>query len=133
MTRCVLKVEETRRLIREALEKAGGRSKRPASFDPDAMKRARASIVRAIPSWVGRFGVLAGKNGYAVWCEPASSPGEFFPSQMVMDVPPGRYMIEIFDAAASTWVSRESAEGGLLVFGLTFTGHPVLVRIRFRF
>ncbi len=49
---------------------------------------------------------------------------------MVIDVPAGRYLVETLDAAASTWISRESAEGGPLVAGLPFTGNPVMVWIR---
>jgi hypothetical protein len=49
---------------------------------------------------------------------------------MSLDVPPGRYMVEILDAATLNWVSRESAEGALLVAGLPYTGNPVLAWIR---
>jgi hypothetical protein len=85
-----------------------------------------------LPAWVGRFGFLTGPNEFGLWCEPLPAAEEIFPSQLIVDVPPGRYMIEILDAVTSCWVSRESAEGGPLVAGLPFTGNPVFVRIRLK-
>ena len=49
---------------------------------------------------------------------------------MVIDVPCGRYLVETLDTVTSTWISRESAEGGPLVVGLPYTGNPVMVWIR---
>ena len=114
------------------MEKAGPKSPLPAGLDPGTMKRGRASLVRSLPHWVGRFGFLAGRGSDCLWCEPLAPSGAVFPSQMVIDVPSGRYMIEILDAVTLQWVSRESAEGGPLVAGLPYTGNPVLVWIRLR-
>lgn len=50
--------------------------------------------------------------------------------QFVMDVPAGRYLVDVLDASAHAWFSRESAGGAPLVAGLPATGRPVLVRIR---
>lgn len=121
---------ETRSRIQAAIEKAGRTASLPASLDPGTMKRGRVSLVRSLPAWVGRFGFLAGPDSDCLWCEPLPAPEEIFPSQLIVDLPPGRYMIEILDAVTSRWVSRESAEGGPLVAGLPFTGNPVLVWIR---
>jgi hypothetical protein len=40
--------------------------------------------------------------------------------------------LQILDTATSSWVSRESAEGGPLIAGLPYTGNPVVVWVRFR-
>jgi len=117
---------ETRALVRAALQKADG----PSSLDPGSLRSGSVRRVRRLPSWVGRFGFLAGPDQFWLWCEPQPCPGETFASQFVLDVPPGRYFIEIFDAAASTWISRESAEGGPLVASLPFTGNLLLVMVR---
>ncbi|MCX6562045.1 MAG: hypothetical protein NTU60_00415 [Candidatus Aminicenantes bacterium] len=123
---------ETRSLIQAAIEKTGRISPLPASLEPAGWKRGRAGLIRSLPAWVGRFGFLAGLNEFGLWCEPLPGPREAFPSQLVIDVPPGRYMIESLDAETSTWVSRESAEGGPLVAGLPCTGNPVFVWIRLK-
>jgi len=132
MKKRLLAAEETRSRVRAAFEKAARIDPRIPSPDPARMKRARATLVRSLPPWVGRFGLLAGPGFHCLWCEPIPSPRETFPSQMIFDVPPGRYMIEIFDSGTLRWASRESAEGSPLVAGLPFTGNPVLVWIRFR-
>jgi hypothetical protein len=93
-------------------------------------KTSGTGLIRSLPAWVGRFGLLAGLDEFGLWCEPLPAPEEIFPSQLIVDVPSGRYMIDILDAAILRWVSRESAEGGPLVTGLPYTGNPVLVWIR---
>ena len=121
---------ETHLLIQAAIEKAGWTSPRPSLLEPGGWKPGRAGLVRSLQAWVERFGLLAGLNEFGLWCEPLPAPEEIFPSQLIVDLPPGSYMIEILDAATLCWVSRESAEGGPLVAGLPFTGNPVLVWIR---
>jgi len=127
-----LSVGETRSRIRAAMERAGWTAPLPASLELEGWKPGRAGLVRSLPAWVGRFGFLAGPKEFGLWCEPLPGPGEAFPSQLVIDVPPGRYMIEILDAETSTWASRESAEGGPLVAGLPCTGNSVFVWIRLK-
>jgi hypothetical protein len=102
----------------------------PPNLDPEALMGTRRSLVRSLPAWVERFGLLAGPDHYCLWCKPWSSPGEIFPGQIILDIPRGRYLVEIYDAAAQRWVSRESAEGGPLVAGLPYTGNRLLVWIR---
>ncbi len=123
---------ETRSRIQETIDKARRKGTLPSSLDPSGWKHGRPSLVRSLPAWVERFGLLAGSNEYGLWCEPFSFPEVTFPSQMNINVPPGRYMIEILDAATLNWMSRESAEGGPLIAGLPYTGNPVLVWIRLK-
>jgi hypothetical protein len=125
-----LSADKTRSLIRAALAKAGRLPEHDPGNDLGAFKRGRASQVGSLPPWVGRFGILAGSDQCCLWCDPRSAPGEIFPSQMVIDVPCGRYLVETLDSVTSTWISRESAEGGPLVAGLSYTGNPVMVWIR---
>lgn len=103
---------------------------RPPELDIEALAGGRDALVRSLPPWVGRFGLLAGAGGYCLWCEPRPAPGNTFPGQMVLDLPGGRYLVDVLDASASTWVSRESGEGGPLVAGLPYTGNALLAWIR---
>jgi hypothetical protein len=121
----MLSTRRTRLLISRALKS----EVRPSNLDPEALTGVRRSLVRSLPEWVWRFGLLAGSDNYCLWCEPRSSPGETFPSQMILDAPRGRYLIDVFDVETQEWVSRESAEGGPLVAGLPCTGNPLLVWI----
>jgi hypothetical protein len=116
--------------IKDALERAERASLRPVPPAAGPLRHVRAPFVRSLPGWVGRFGLLAGPAGYGLWCEPRPGRGGTFPGQMILDIPRGRYLIDILDAASSTWVSRESAAGGPLVAGLPFTGGPLLAWIR---
>lgn len=103
---------------------------RPPDLDIDALTGGHDSLVRSLPPWVKRFGLLAGAGQYFLWCEPRSSPGQTFPGQLVLDIPSGRYLVDCLDTTARTWVSRESAEGGPLVAGLPYIGNPLLIYIR---
>ena len=89
-----------------------------------------ARKVGYLPAWVGEVGVLEAPGVWCLWCQPRRSPGETFPSQVILDLPAGRYMVETLDVRTGTWCARESAAGGPLVAGLSFTGGPVLVLVR---
>jgi hypothetical protein len=125
-----LSAPATRARIRKALEEAG----RPAGLEPfqsaNTKMNNRPPIIKSLPVWVRRFGIAAEANQCVLWCEPRPGPEETFPSQVIIDVPSGRFMVETLDTVTARWVSRESAEGGPLVAGLSYTGHPVLVWIR---
>jgi hypothetical protein len=103
---------------------------RPPGLDLEALSGGHDALVRSLPPWVERFGLLAGAGHYCLWCEPQSVPDETFPGQMILDIPRGRYFVDRLDVPARTWVSRESAEGGPLVAGLPYIGNPLLVYIR---
>jgi len=118
--------KKTISLIRAALKP----EVKPSDLALDAFRSGGSRLIRSLPGWIGRFGILEGANQFLLWCEPKPSPGETFPSQFVFNVSRGRWFVEIFDPVAAAWISRESAEGGPLVAGLPFTGHPLLVRIR---
>jgi hypothetical protein len=102
----------------------------PPGFDLEALTGGHDSLIRSLPAWVKRFGFLAGAGQYCLWCEPRGAPVDAFPSQVILDIPRGRYLIDIFDTTTRTWMSRESAAAGPLVAGLPYTGHPLLVWIR---
>ena len=82
-----------------------------------------------LPDWIKQCRV--GHKGQAIWLdlEPAAPIEESLPGQMVIDLPPGRYMVEILDTVSGEWISRESAAGGPLVVGLPYTGNALAVRI----
>jgi hypothetical protein len=107
------------------------RAVRERLASPEAGRNAGHGLVREVPGWVGRFVVMPADAGETwLWCEPRAEGGEAFPSQIVLDVPPGRYLVEVFDEPDGTHVSSESATAAPLVAGLTHTGHAVFVRVR---
>jgi hypothetical protein len=96
---------------------------------PGTFKEGDPAVVRRWPPWVARAGVLRSRGAWWLWCKPrkGTRPGI---GQFVMDLPAGRYMIDVMDTRTHGWFSRESAVGGPLVAGLPPAGCPVLVRIR---
>ncbi len=97
---------------------------------PGSLAAAPADLVRSLPGWVGAFGLLQAGPAIYLWCEPRLGAGESFPSQLILDVPGGRYFVDAFDAGSGDRISRESAAGGPLVAGIPATGSAILVSIR---
>jgi hypothetical protein len=117
----------------ERLRELARSARRRAGFDPalPAAHPEPAWPVKTMPSWVGRVVVLSDDPADCwLWCEARAEPTEAFPSQFVLDVPPGRYFVDTYDATTSSAVARESAEGGPLVAGLCCLPGPVLVNVR---
>ena len=96
----------------------------------DAVRPAPASLVSHWPAWVTRAGALIGNDVYCLWCQPHPDPRETFPSQLILNVPAGRYMVDVLDVSRAAWASRESASGNPLVAGLPYTAGTLLVWIR---
>jgi len=117
---------EIRRLVAEAL----AASAVPSAFDPSGLENAPSGLLRSLPSWVGRSGLLGRRDEFVLWCSPRPNSREPESGQFILGVPSGRYFVEVFDPVASAWISRESAAGGPLVAGLPFTGGPVFARVR---
>jgi hypothetical protein len=82
-----------------------------------------------LPGWIKQYRLR--HEGQTIWLdlEPETQTEDSHPGQMVVDLPPGRYMVEILDTVSGEWISRESAAGGPLVAGLQWTGNPLTVRI----
>lgn len=106
-----------------------------AARDNDASVRIPASftavetrVIRKVPAWVARAGILKSARAWWLWCEPRR--GRARDAQAVLDLPDGRYMVETLDTRTFTWVSCEAAAGSPLVIGLPYTGRPVLACIR---
>jgi len=112
--------------VRAALAAAGA----PVPSDAVALAAASSDLIRSLPDWVDRFGLLKAQDTIILWFDPRAGEGETFPSQIVLDLPPGRYFVDTLDVRSHQWISRESASGGPLVAGLPSTGRAVLVRIR---
>jgi len=122
----MLAVRRVHALIEEALTP----EVRPPGLNPDALAGGRHDLVRRLPAWVKRFGLLSGPAGTCLWCEPRREPAEIAPSQMILNLPRGRYLVDVLDTGTASWVSKQSAEGGPLVAGLPYTGSPVVAWIR---
>lgn len=95
---------------------------------PSAFTSVDPRLVRQVPSWVARAGLIRSLRAWWLWCEPRR--GRARDGQCVLDVPDGRYMVETLDTRSHTWVSCEAAAGSPLVIGLPYTGRPVLACIR---
>jgi hypothetical protein len=102
----------------------------PPGCDMDAVRLAPASLVSHWPAWVTRAGALVGNGVYCLWCQPHPDPRETFPSQLILNVPSGRYEVAVLDVSRGAWMSRESATGHPLVTGLPYTSGTLLVWIR---
>ena len=95
---------------------------------PSSFSAVEPRIIRQVPSWVARAGILKSARAWWLWCEPRR--GRARDGQCVLDLPAGRYMVETLDTRTATWVSCEAAAGSPLVIGLPHTGRPVLSCIR---
>jgi hypothetical protein len=104
-----------------------GKATLPSGLMLEAVTSASPPLVRSVPPWVARMGEFDAGGRRCVWFEPRPSPAETLPSQIVIDLPTGRYMVDTLDVRASTWCARESAAGGPLVAGLSYVGGPVLL------
>ena len=102
----------------------------PPGCEMDTVRPAPASLVSHWPAWVTRAGALIGKGVYCLWCQPHPDPRETFPSQLILNVPAGRYTVDVLDVSRAAWTSRESASGNPLVAGLPYTAGTLLVWIR---
>jgi hypothetical protein len=102
----------------------------PPGCDMDAVRQAPASLVSHWPAWVTRAGALVGKDVYCLWCQPHPDPRETFPSQLILNVPAGRYIVDVLDVSRAAWRSSESGTGHPLVVGLPYTSGTLLVWIR---
>ncbi len=102
----------------------------PPGCDMEAVRPAPASLVSHWPAWVTRAGALVGNGVYCLWCQPHPDPRETFPSQLILNVPAGRYMVDVLDVSRGAWMSRDSATGNPLVAGLPYTAGTLLVWIR---
>jgi hypothetical protein len=113
--------------IRERMTGVISRGRMPSWLTLVQMMSVSRSLVRSVPPWVGQLGEFHAGGRHCLLVEPKWSSDETFPSQIVLDVPPGRYMVDTLDVRTASWCSRESAAGGPLVAGLPFVGGPVLV------
>jgi hypothetical protein len=118
-----------RRRISSAL-RSGGLSASDA--DARQFEPAAPSLVAKLPPWVASIGALSSAAAHWIWCKPdpdAGTEGTAL-SQIVLNVQPGRYMVEVLDIERKRWIARESATGSPLVTGLPFVAGPMLLRVR---
>jgi len=108
---------------------AAARAKGDRTSIPSLFTETNRACVRRLPPWVARVAILKSRATWWLWCEPhiGKRGGG---GQAVLDVPPGRYLVDTLDTQTSAWFSRESASAAPLVAGLESSGHTVLVRIR---
>jgi hypothetical protein len=87
--------------------------------------------VRHVPGWVCEYGVAASTDALWIWLAgaPGSVTGPEPMGQAVLDLPEGRYSVEVLDAESGACLSRESTAAPPLVIGVPHAGGPVIVRI----
>jgi hypothetical protein len=96
------------------------------------------TAVRALPRWVREYGLVACGTAHWMWIDgewPAEAADAEHPErdvmgQIVLDLPPGRYTVDILNTASGSWISRESAVAAPLVAGVPFAQAPLVVRFR---
>lgn len=108
---------------------AEARRRGDATTMPRVFTEASLDRVRHMPPWVMRAALLRSRGAWWLWCEPRRR-GRTDGGQLVMDVPAGRYMVDVLDTRVHAWVSRESAAAAPLVVGLPVTNAAALVKIR---
>jgi hypothetical protein len=86
--------------------------------------------VKKMPSWVTQFSCLADGAHTWLYCEPGPTLMQSYPSQVMLDIPAGRYFIDTFDTISRACIARESAQAPPLVIGLACTGTSILLWIR---
>jgi len=119
-----------RRRVASALRTCGT----PLSRDEAGrIEPAGAAFVAEIPGWLAAVGALSAEGVHWIWCEPRldAEAKTAVLSQIVVNAPPGRYVVEALDPSRKRWISRESATGGPLVCGLPFVAGPFLLRLRY--
>jgi hypothetical protein len=108
---------------------AAARARGDRTTIPSVFTETSQACVRRLPPWVARVAVLKSRATWWLWCEPRTGT-RGGGGQMVLDVPPGRYLVDTLDTRACAWFSRESAAAAPLVAGLASSGHTVVVRVR---
>jgi len=94
--------------------------------------------VRVVPEWVAAVGLGAADGSFWLWLEPKAGRTAEHPvsgaaigaGQLVLDLPPGRYLVDMLDATTGETLSRESAGGPPLVLGVPSRGVPLVAEIR---
>jgi hypothetical protein len=123
------KLDAARALEHIVMQLAAARTTGRRVRIPSVFTEADVDAVRVMPTWVARVGVLRSRGAWWLWCEPRKgarpSGGQF-----AIDLPAGRYMVDILDTRSREWCSRESASASPLVAGLPTTGGAALVKLR---
>ncbi|MBE3134843.1 MAG: hypothetical protein IMZ55_15355 [Acidobacteria bacterium] len=118
-----------RRRISSALRACGMSA---SGADIRQCEPAAPSFVASLPPWVASVGALSSAAAHWILCTPDPGAGtkDTALGQIVLNVQPGRYMVEVLDIERTRWIARESATGSPLVTGLPFVAGPMLLRVR---
>ncbi len=111
------------------MQLAAARARDRRTTIPSRFTEADLAQVRLMPPWVARAALLRSRGAWWLWCERRRG-AKPLGGQFVMDLPRGRYMIDVLDAGTHAWFSRESTVAPLLVAGLPPGPRALLARIR---
>jgi hypothetical protein len=87
-------------------------------------------LVGKRPEWMNRFGLLREEGNAWFYCAPNPNAEPGCSGQLLLQFPPGRYLVDTFDVHLKCAMARESAAGDPLVIGLPFSKNPLLLWIR---
>jgi hypothetical protein len=104
---------------------------------PAQIRRASGVWVRVAPEWVTAVGLCKAGGSYWLWLERYDATSDHDGGgpaagldQLVLDVPPGRYLVDMLDVTNGETLSRETAGGPPLVLGVPSRGVPIVAEIR---
>ena len=96
---------------------------------PSAQAVREETLSFQLPAWVARAGLLRDRDHFWLYCVPAPAAAAETAGQTLIQLPPGRYLVDTFLAGTHTCVARESAAGNPLVVGLMYAPEPILLWI----
>jgi hypothetical protein len=83
-----------------------------------------------LPAALSEAGLAPDALGCWLWAAPRDPAAAQGVAQLLIELPPGRYRLDYFDAGADAWIASESAAAAPLVVSLPFRGAPLVVRVR---
>jgi hypothetical protein len=90
------------------------------------------SLALRLPFWTAVAGVLVEAEGgrkARLFLEPRSGLEDYFPSELTLRLPTGRYSVRTWDGAPLCQVGVEIATGPTLVCSPPCRGRPIVVEI----
>jgi hypothetical protein len=94
-----------------------------------AWRQLPSAVICSLPEWAAEAGLAEGLTGYWLWIGPGESHEE--PAgQVMLQIPEGRYLVEVIDISTGQVIARELAFGPPLVVGAPWRPTPVGLHIR---
>lgn len=134
-----LTISETLRHARESLRRDVARhdkDTRRSAFcslplEDEAAWSAANEAIRAAPRWAGEAGaaLLRGSDCLLIWLAPRPDHPEAFPSELILDLDPGRHCLSTWDTKKHAVTGSEVCFDTPAVAGPPFCGHPLVILV----